>query len=115
MSGVLEIPGFPKPTSCQITTNHVPTAVRFVLHHIQPQEAGGPTVAENLANVCDNCHYTVHRIMFAMRCLYMNIPLTDEQKQLMAHPPRRAQYLLAEQGYLACKTAGTVDQIPNEG
>lgn len=116
MSAALEIPGFPKPTSCMVSPRHVPTAVRFVLHHIQPQEAGGPTVEANLANLCDNCHYTVHRILFVMACQYLNKPIpADYQSDLLTKPPRKAQLTLAKQGFDACVAAGTVDKIPNEG
>jgi HNH endonuclease len=107
--------GFPKPTSCEITAYHVPEPVRFVLHHIQPKEAGGATVESNLANLCDNCHYGVHRLMYYMRLQNEGNTLTSDQQQLLDHPPRRAQLALAKQGFDACVAAGTVNDIPNEG
>jgi hypothetical protein len=106
---------FPKPTSCQVTTYHVPYVVRFVLHHIQPHEAGGPTVQENLASLCDSCHYTIHRMMWYMRALHLGGTLTADQQNLLDHPPRQTQLTLATQGFDACVAAGTVEQIPNEG
>ena len=107
--------GFPKPTSCEITTYHVPDVVRFVWHHIQPHEAGGETVESNLVNLCDNCHYTTHRLMYYMRLQYLGETLTSDQQSLLDHPPRRAQLALAQQGFDACVAAGTVNDIPNEG
>jgi hypothetical protein len=103
VSGVLEIPGFPKPTSCRITTAHNPVPLRFVLHHVQPAEAGGPTVAENLADVCDSCHYSAHRVMWEMA---KGLPVEKVHRNILK---------LAKTGYDACVAAGTVDKIPNEG
>lgn len=44
-------------------THHRPVPLRFVWHHIQPQEAGGQTVQQNLVQLCDSCHYSIHRII----------------------------------------------------
>lgn len=117
MSGLLEVPelGLPKPTTCQASGSHSPVPVRFVWHHIQPQEAGGLTVPENLAHVCDNCHYTIHRIMWVLRCQKLGAAVPDGWETLPPAPPRRAQAVLAVQGFTACQAAGTVARIPNEG
>jgi hypothetical protein len=83
---------------------HHPAATRYVSHHIQPQVTGGLSVAANLATLCDNCHYTVHMLLWH---LAQNTP-----------PPAkgtRAQRKLARQGYDACVLAGSVHKIPNEG
>ena len=92
-----------KPTSCMITTAHNPVPLRFVLHHIQPKEAGGPTTDANLANVCDSCHYSTHRVMYA---LAKGQPVPKTHRNIIK---------LARRGYDACVAAGTVDKIPNEG
>jgi hypothetical protein len=105
----------PKPTSCSVTTHHVPRVSRFVWHHIQPQEAGGITDDANLTNLCDNCHYTIHRMMFALACAQLGKPVPPEYQDVVDNPPRRAQLALAQQGFNACVTAGTVALIPNEG
>ncbi|MGH7240487.1 MAG: HNH endonuclease signature motif containing protein, partial [Candidatus Saccharimonadales bacterium] len=106
MHGLIE--GFPKPTACAVTTYHVPRVTRFVLHHIQPKEAGGPTVTENLVGVCDGCHYTIHRIMFALACNKLGKPVPPDYQNALDNPPRRAQLALAQQGFDACVAAGTV-------
>lgn len=105
MSAVLELAGKGPATLCEVSPvlAHRPKPLRFVWHHIQPKEAGGQTVDANLAQLCDSCHYTIHRLMW-----------------YMAHGTalpkvHRNQLKLATQGYEACVTAGTVNKIPNEG
>ena len=93
----------PKATMCIVTKAHRPTPLRFVTHHIQPQEAGGQSVPENFAQLCDSCHYTIHRLLWYMA---HNVPLPKVYAKQLA---------LATQGYNACVAAGTVAQIPNEG
>lgn len=97
----------PQATSCAVAANHSPTAVRFVWHHILPQACGGRTVQENLVNVCDNCHYAIHAILYDLK---VNAKIT---KPAWRRNKRRVQY--AQQGYQAAVAAGTVDKIPNEG
>jgi hypothetical protein len=104
MSAVLTLPGFGPATVCVASGSHTPVPLRFVWHHVQPQEAGGLTVAANLVELCDSCHYSIHRLMFH---LAKGVPLGPV--------PRQAQLVLAQRGYAACVAAGTVAQIPNEG
>lgn len=117
MSAVPEpqLAGLPAATSCVGSASHNPRPLRYVWHHVQPQEAGGITVAANLVQLCDSCHYTVHRILFAMRQQAMALNLTLAQLDSLDRPPRRAQYDLAARGLAACRAAGTVSLIPNEG
>jgi len=99
-----ELPGVGPATTCQASGTHNPTPLRYVWHHCQPQQAGGATEAANLVELCDSCHYSVHRLLWHLA------------KGLPTGPvPRRAQLALARQGYAACVRAGTVAQIPNEG
>ena len=100
---------------CDASASHTPTPLRFVWHHIQPKEAGGQTVSANLVQVCDSCHYTIHRLMWIYRLIALQGPITGEQRDMITHPPRRAQLELAARGYDACRIAGTIAQIPNEG
>jgi hypothetical protein len=82
---------------------HHHTALRFVWHHILPQVCGGKTEASNLAEVCDNCHYSVHILMYGM--------------VHGAPPPKAAtdaQYTLALQGFNLATAAGTQGKIPKE-
>lgn len=99
------IDGVGQATDCSIAhaRAHRPVPVRFVWHHIQPQEAGGVAVPANLVQLCDSCHYTVHRLLWNMA------------KGLPQPPCRAAQLAYAQQGYAACLAAGTVARIPNEG
>lgn len=114
MGFMLTFEGTPA-TMCVASATHNPMPVRFVWHHIQPQDAGGQTVPENLAQLCDSCHYTIHRMMWVMRLVALGQTLTPQQQKLITTPPRRAQLVLAGKGYEACRVAGTIDKIPNEG
>ena len=111
---LLEFAGSPA-NRCDASHTHTPTPLRFVWHHIQPQEAGGQTVSANLVQVCDSCHYTIHRLLWVYRLVALGLPVTDVQRGYITKPPRRAQLALASQGYEACRVAGTIPQIPNEG
>lgn len=102
---VLELPGMGKASTCQVCAPaaHRPVPLRFVWHHVMPLEAGGQTVPSNLIEICDSCHYTIHRLMWYMA---HGTPLPKV---------RQAQLAFARQGYEACAAAGTVSQIPDEG
>jgi len=102
-------------TICVASSSHSPVPLRYVWHHIQPQEAGGQTVPENLAQVCDSCHYTIHRLMWIMGQIALGKFITSEQRKQVTTPPRRSQLVLAGKGYEACRLAGTIGKIPNEG
>jgi hypothetical protein len=80
-----------------------------------PAAAGGETVTGNLIALCDNCHYAIHRMMYAMRLRFQGIPLTPEQRGYLDNPPRLGQLGFARQGFDACVAAGTAGKIPNEG
>ena len=98
------LPEFGAATTCVASGSHNPKPLRFVWHHVQPHEAGGPTVAANLAQLCDSCHYSVHRLLWHLA-----------QGVAVGMVPRKSQLALAQQGYNACVAAGTVTKIPNEG
>jgi len=114
MSALLAVDGV-AATECVASSSHAPEPLRFVWHHVQPQEAEGPTVPGNLVQVCDSCHYTIHRLMWVMRLVALGEPVTDVQRLYVTRPPRKAQLRLASLGFEACKAAGTVGHIPNEG
>ncbi len=111
------LPGVGPATTCSVSpvSAHVPVPVRFVWHHILPQEAGGQTAISNLVQLCDNCHYSIHRLMYYMRLKFEGKVLTADQAALLAKPPRQKQLALATQGYNGALAAGTVSKIPNEG
>ena len=103
---MMRLPGFGKADHCDVATvaAHRPVPVRFIFHHVQPQNAGGETTAANLVQLCDNCHYTVHRLLWMMR-----------NGTPVQRPVNRVQLRLARQGLAACQAAGTVADITNEG
>lgn len=114
MSALLEF-NQTRAARCDASASHDPAPLRFVWHHIQPQEAGGQTDSSNLVQLCDSCHYSIHRMLWAYRLIALGLPLTDAERAAITKPPRRAQLKLASQGYEACRVAGTISKIPNEG
>lgn len=103
---LLELPGVGKATHCQITVDHQPTPLRFIWHHILPQAAGGKSVVDNLAQLCDNCHYATHALLYELKTTGTITPNPANDLEREA---------LARQGYEAAVAAGTVDHIPDEG
>ena len=104
MQAATELYSLGPAVKCQGSKYHSPQPLRFIWHHIQPHEAGGPTEPANLAELCDSCHYSTHRLLWH---LAQGLPTGPV--------PRKAQLELARQGYAACVRAGTVNLIPNEG
>jgi hypothetical protein len=98
-------PGIGEAANCQVNATHDPVPLRYVWHHILPQGAGGKTEPDNLASLCDTCHYAVHALLSG---LAKNGQLDDNPDY---HPDRVA---LAQQGYDAAVAKGTVDKIPHE-
>lgn len=99
------LPNVGYATRCEVVDKHWPRPLRYVWHHILPQQAGGPTTPTNLAQLCDNCHYAVHHLMWMLK----------EGAAIPGGMKRSRRYHLALQGYQAAVAAGTVDRIPNEG
>lgn len=91
------------PAACEVSSYHSPVPLRYVWHHIQPEAAGGATEVNNLAGLCDSCHYSIHRLMWNLAHGITNPKV-----------PRK-QLTIATDGYNRCVAAGTVDKIPNEG
>lgn len=108
MSAVLVLEGVGPATKCQAANYHSPAPIRFVWHHILPQEAGGKTVADNLAQLCDSCHFATHAILYQLA--HNNGQLTT-----LAKYKGTARYALALQGYQQAAAAGLLGKIPNEG
>lgn len=103
MSGSEIIDGV-KASLCTAAKYHSPHPLRFVWHHIQPKEAGGLTVAANLVQLCDSCHYSVHILLWQIANGGLVVPR-----------PCKGQLVLAQQGFALCEAAGTVNLIPKEG
>ena len=102
--GAATLPGIGKAGTCEITADHGPKPRRYVWHHIQPEACGGHTTLTNLAQLCDNCHYSVHILLWQIA----NGGVT------MARP-NKAQLSIARIGYDLCVQAGTTALIPKEG
>jgi hypothetical protein len=101
---LVELPKFGKATRCELSRQAGPHPPgRFIWHHILPQACGGKTERANLAELCDNCHYAVHAVLW-----------------WLAHPDTaqpgatRRQRRVAQQGYAAAQAAGTAAKIPKE-
>lgn len=92
-----------KASTCVCSTGHRPIPTRFVWHHILPLTCGGQTVETNLVEVCDNCHYSIHGLLYQLK-LDANAVLTGNKNQIK----------YARQGYAAAVAAGTVANIPKE-
>jgi hypothetical protein len=91
--------------SCQLGKqgrSHI--ALRFVWHHVLPQACGGKTTADNLASLCDNCHYAVHILMWYLA--NGGIPVTVKGTKV--------QLALANTGYAQAVAAGTAGKMPKE-
>ena len=108
MSAVIFLPGVGPATHCEIPGAHSPIPLRFVWHHVYPHECGGPTTPENLAPVCDGCHYGIHALMWQMAQNGGNLTTL---KRFAA----TARAKVAATGYQQALAAGTVNLIPNEG
>jgi len=89
-------------TCCQSGSFHRPKPLRFVWHHILPQVCGGKTEPANLVALCDNCHYSVHILLWQLGQGTGSVTGT------------RAQTRIATQGYAAAVAAGTTGKIPKE-
>jgi|SRR5215472_2117420 len=98
-------PGIGAAAACQIDAVHNPRPLRFVWHHILPQAAGGKTEPDNLAALCDTCHYAVHALLSGLAEDGQLDPNPDY------HPDRVA---LAQQGYDHAVALGTVKKLPHE-
>lgn len=84
---------------------HRPKPTRFVVHHVQPKVAGGSSTAANQVIVCDNCHVTLHRIMWLLKT---GVAAKDL-------PGTKTQIKWGLKGWRAAVAAGLSQKIPNEG
>jgi hypothetical protein len=103
-SPLLHAPGIAPPTRCIVVKEHRPRPLRFVYHHVLPQTCGGKTVPDNLAALCDTCHYAVHALLWKLA-----------HGLEMPEHVSTGQLAIAARGYKAAVEAGTVARIPNEG
>lgn len=107
------VEALPKAVDCILASYHRPKVTRFVNHHIQPQAAGGLTEPDNIAQLCDNCHMTVHVVMWVLRtvCAGMMASTADLGSVPIG---TRKQKELGRIGYNKCVLAGTWTRIPKE-
>lgn len=102
------IEGVGRAAQCDAAPHHTPKPLRFVWHHILPQVCGGKSVVTNLVQVCDDCHYAIHDLLY---------DLAQHGGQLAQHRSlmHSGRYTYALQGYNAAVSNGTVGSIPNQG
>ena len=100
------IEGIGKAPSCVVSSAHRPSPMRYVWHHILPQVCGGLSRPENLASLCDSCHYAVHALLYQCK---MHGDITPDPIN------NTKRIALARKGYQLAVAAGTVAAIPNEG
>lgn len=81
--------------TCQVHKYHVPTPLRTVVHHIQPQEMGGASVPTNEVETCDTGHYNIHRLLGDLI-----------RSGVMRRGGTKAERGLAQQGFDWWKAAG---------
>lgn len=105
--GVNYLAGIGRAIECSLYRSHNPSPLRFVWHHILPVSCGGTTIASNLVQVCDNCHYGIHELLWDLK---VNNGVFVMYKTLANTP--RGRYAI--QGYLAASAMGTLDQIPRQ-
>jgi hypothetical protein len=96
-------------TQCQAAHTHEPRPMRHVWHHILPQVCGGQTQPENLAELCDSCHYAVHALMYAL------VAADGDEAKAWGRHGAAGQRALAAQGYRLAVATGTTAKIPDEG
>lgn len=97
-------------SACDAYKAHRPQPLRHVWHHVLPQVAGGTTTADNVVQVCDNCHICIHALLYAL-----SQTVGDVRAPYFRLHGTSAQKAVAIRGYQAAVAAGTVDKIPNEG
>lgn len=91
-----------RASQCVAAHTHSPRPLRFVWHHILPQACGGLTTTDNLAELCDSCHYSIHILMYSL------------SQGHALHSGGKIQRDLAHQGYAAAVAAGTAELMPKE-
>lgn len=96
------LPEVGRAAQCVGAKVHYPRPLRFVWHHILPQICGGQSTPDNLAALCDSCHYSVHILLYSLA------------QGAVLKVGTAAQRALAQQGYAAALAAGTVALIPKE-
>ena len=106
MEAFVYLPMVGRASKCAVSDSHRPAPMRYVWHHVLPKTCGGRSTAVNLVALCDNCHFSVHVLLYQMKIKGMITPSPINN---------RARIKLAIQGYRAAVAAGTVDKIPNEG
>lgn len=94
---------------CACSVEHRPKPLRFVWHHILPVACGGTSTSQNLVMACDNCHFTMHALMTALK------NSGGKLRYPLARYIGTLRYEHALQGYTAAVNMGTLDKMPNEG
>lgn len=91
------------PLVCVGASHHAPKPIRLNWHHVLPKVCGGPTVPDNLIGLCDNCHISIHVLMWQMA--------HGVVIKKWLHP--LAQLYYATRGYDEAVAMGTQLKLPN--
>jgi len=103
MTGLTFIEGIGHATHCEVSVTHRPRTMRFVLHHILPQVCSGKTTPDNICQLCDSCHYSVHILLWQLA-----------NNGTLPHRINRQQLDYAMRGYQEALAAGKANLIPKE-
>ena len=49
--------------ACEATRYHRPRPGKPDRHHVEPAALGGPDTADNLVDVCQTCHASIHALL----------------------------------------------------
>ena len=69
---------------CVVHRYHWPVPARTVVHHILPQEYGGPDTPENKVPVCDTGHYNIHAFLDALVRGLKLLPKVTRKEEALA-------------------------------
>lgn len=108
------LPALGKATECTAykLASHTPAPHRFVWHHLEPEVCGGATDTVNCVQVCDNCHYTIHALLYALKQSGGDTAVWRRGRTWAAPTGLRGY---AQRGWELCVASGTTAHIPNEG
>jgi hypothetical protein len=101
--GPVTLAGYGTADHCDAYGEHRPRPLRFVWHHVLPQACGGATVADNLVQLCDTCHYAIHELLWRLK-----------KGEEWHRDGVRGQREIAQRGWDAAVQVGTQDLIPHE-
>lgn len=73
---------FVKTHKCAVQKYHWPPIIDTDLHHIIPLMYKGPNTVDNLREMCNNCHRSIHEYIDAVLKLQTVPKITRAQKKI---------------------------------